>query len=77
MWYAKDVEHKPAYFLILRVQTIVKTSDRQHDDTFSSHILKGFGDRDGPTLTDQIRIRIENCKKIMERMPQYVQKKIF
>lgn len=54
---------RPADFLILGVQPVVIATDGHHDDAFPSHILEGSGDRDGPTLTDQIGILIENWRK--------------
>lgn len=54
---------KPANFLILGVQPIIKASDGQHDDAFSCHILEGFGDGDGAALTDEIRIHVKNCAR--------------
>lgn len=54
---------KPADFLVLRVQAVIKASDGHHDDAFSSHILEGSGNRDGPTLTNQIGIHAEYLKK--------------
>lgn len=62
---------KPADFLILGVQSVVKASDGHHDDAFSSHILEGSGNRDGPALTNQIRIHAEYCIKKVERCENY------
>lgn len=54
---------KPADFLVLGVQSVVKASDGHHDDAFSCHILEGSGNGDGATLTDQIRVHAEYCAK--------------
>ena len=54
---------RPANFLILGVQPVIKAADGHHDEAFPGHILEGSGDRDGPALTDQIRIHVENWRK--------------
>lgn len=54
---------KPADFLILGVQPVIKASDGHHDDAFPRHVLEGSGNRDGPTLTDQIRIHVKNWRR--------------
>lgn len=51
---------KPADFLVLGVQPVIKASDGHHDDAFPRHILEGSGNGDRPTLTDQIRIHVKN-----------------
>lgn len=53
-------ELRPADLLVLGVQTVVKASDGQHDDSFSRHVLEGSGNRDGPSLSDQVRLCLEN-----------------
>lgn len=53
---------KPAHLLILGVQSVIKASNWHHDDVFSCHILEGFGNGDGPSLTDQIGVCVKNYK---------------
>lgn len=51
---------KPADFLILGVQSVIKASNGHHDNAFARHILESSGNGDGPALTDQVRIHVKN-----------------
>lgn len=52
----------PAYLLILRVKSIIETTDGKHYDALTRHILEAFSNGNSSSLTNHVRLHVKNYR---------------